>query len=264
MHDDLLKYGSMTLGVEVITPAIAHDYLRHNDKNRRIRKSVVAQYARDMRSGNWHEKPVAICFDQSGLLGNGQHTLSAIMESGRSQKLLVARNVPRESIAAMDIGLRRSIADVSNFVGLDLNRREAAIARVLAFGIDDNMSRSFEELLQAYIQHEDAIRWVIDRSKSKVTGLNSSVLSVVAMAWYTADRRELERFLQILADGVSANPWDKNVILLRDFCRGLKGGNSPRLREEVFRKAQSALGAFIDRRVLSKVYGSATQRFLVP
>lgn len=51
-----MKYGQMTLSVEVVTPAVARRWLDSNTNNRRLRKTVVEQYAADMTSGAWERK----------------------------------------------------------------------------------------------------------------------------------------------------------------------------------------------------------------
>lgn len=256
-----MRYGQIVLTVEWITPEVAKRIIEHdNIDNRRIRPKVVQQYARDMERGVWHRKPVAICFDREGKLGNGQHTLSAIIESGIAQELLVAKNVPREAIAAMDIGLRRSITDVSKFIGMEIRSREAAVARVMEFGPDDTSPRSFEELFDAFLMHEESIRFACENA-AKCAGLNSTTLAVVASAWHSEDRDKLLRFMDIMKTGVSVRPEDRTVITFRDFCRTLRGNGNADVKKEVWRKAKSALLAFLDGQVLSKIYGRDNVRF---
>lgn len=259
-----MKYGNIDLSVEDVTPTIAARWMELNDVNRRIRPKVVSMYANDMAHGAWELKPIAICFDEQNKLGNGQHTLSAIIASGKPQKILVARNCTREQIAAMDVGLRRSISDVSHFLGVDLARRQAALARILKFGIEDDASRSFSELFDAYVEHQEAIDFAGHIVSSREAGINSATLSVIAMAWYTADRAELSRFVRILSSGVAEQPRDATIIKLRDFCRSLKGGYGTVLRIESFRKTQSALSAYLNNKTLTKVYGVSRQVFSAP
>lgn len=259
-----LKYAGMILTVELVTASIASKWLGSNTANRRIRRYVVAQYARAQRDGDWLPKPVAICFDEEGRLGNGQHTLLAIVESGAPQLLLIARNVPRKSIAVMDVGLRRSVSDVAHFVGTDFSNRKSALARAVRFGIQDKESRSFDELLNAYLEFKDEIEWACESTSSKSAGMNSAVLSVLVRATYHAPKEQLNRFIEILNTGLSNGPAEMAAIRLRDYCRSLKGTWSGAAKQETYRKAEAALAAFLEGKPMQKVYGTTKELFPLP
>lgn len=256
----MLKYGQMALTVEMVSPATAKKWLEQNRGNRRLRQESVAQYARDMSDGNWERKPVAVCFDELGVLGNGQHTLHSIVQSGKSQELLVARNVPRRAIAKMDEGLKRTLNDVAKFLGADIESRKAGVARVLKWGPRDSAPKSFDELLGAYQEHAQAIDFVCG-FVPKTAGMNAAMLSVCAKASYLHERHKIERFLQVLRTGMAAGEHESAAIRLRDFGRSLRGANNLALREETYNKAMSALSNFLEGKPLSKLYGTSVDLF---
>jgi hypothetical protein len=256
----MLKYGQMTLTVEMVTPAIAKKWLELNATNRRLRTETVGQYCCDMMRDKWERKPVAVCFDDDGKLGNGQHTLSAIAKSGKSQELLVARNVPRVSIAVMDRGRLRTLNDVANFLGADLESRKAGVARVVEFGPAHSAPMSFDELLDLYVEHKDVIDFVCEHAP-RVAGINSSLLGVCAKAAYTKSRVSIARFLLIIRTGESNGPSESAAIKLRDFARSLKGAMSARLRIETYEKSMSALDNFLEGKPMSKLYGTSKDLF---
>lgn len=256
----MLKYGQMTLTVEMVTPAIANRWLEQNSGNRRLRERAVDQYARDMSSDNWERKPVAVCFDDTGKLGNGQHTLSAIVKSGKPQELLVARSVPRKAIAMMDRGLVRTLNDVANFLGTDVESRKAGVARMLKWGPRDRGTRSFDELLEAYQEHAEVIDFVC-ASAPKIVGMNAPMLAVCAKASYTQDRAKINRFLQVMRTGIVEGDHESAAIRLRDFGRSLRGASNHAVREETYNKTMSALSHFLEGKPMSKLYGTATDLF---
>ena len=256
-----LKYGSMSLTVETVTPALAARWLEKNTVNRALRKPVASLYARDMERGDWHRKPVAICFDENGVLGNGQHTLNAIVQSGCAQEMLIARNVPRKSIAFMDIGLRRNISDVAHFIGEDFKSRTAAITRILAFGLAPT-GRSFDELFDAYLLHKEVVDFVLN-GRPKAVCFSAPVLAVCARAAYTQDRQKILRFLEILQTGVVVDLSESAAIRLRDFLRGRSSAGTLAQRES-YRKTQSSLTAFLKGIPLAKIYGTTDEVFPIP
>lgn len=259
-----LKYGDMALTVEFVTPAIARRWLQQNEGNRTMRPAKVMQYARDQAAGEWHRKPVAVCFDQSGKLGNGQHTLAAIVRSECGQELLIARNVPRKAIALMDMGVARTVSDVAAFIGQSMESRKAAIARVVLHGPSDNEARSFNELLEAYQAHKEVIDFVADQSP-RVAGFSATVLAVLARAAYTQDREKITRFITVVKNGVPDGDHESGAVRLRDFARSLRGGGgSVSVRPELYAKTQAALSAFLAGKPISKVYGITSEVFPVP
>lgn len=258
-----LEYAGMLLTVEMVTPEIAADWLKSNKANRRLRTRVYKGYARAMEKGNWHAKPVALCFKKDGTIGNGQHTLHAIVESKKPQLLLIARNVSDEAIASMDVGLTRSITDIANFLQTDMGKSQAAIARILEYGVQDTERRSWEEVYSAYRKHEDAIDFALGNSREKQIGMNAAVLSVVARAWHTQDRNRVAEFLRVLDTGVCHGDADTAAIRLRDFLRSIRG-SSTKLRLESYRKTQSALWSFLQYQPMTKVYGTERELFPIP
>jgi hypothetical protein len=73
-----------------ITPKQAAAWLSHNEGNRPLDESRVAEYERKMRSGEWREgggAPVWVTAD--GRLVNGQHRLLAVVRLGRPVLLRV-------------------------------------------------------------------------------------------------------------------------------------------------------------------------------
>lgn len=124
--------GKPTAAVVVVSPEIARRWLGHNTNNRRIRRGLVASYARDMANGNWLLDGAPIRFAADGTLLDGQHRLHAIIESGVALPLFVVRGLSREAQAVMDIGGKRSTADALRLRGTEGDVKDiAAVARGL-------------------------------------------------------------------------------------------------------------------------------------
>lgn len=259
----MIKHKGVTLEVEKVTPAIARNWLTKNTNNRTLQERVIALYARDMINNNWHFKPVAVCFDEAGVLGNGQHTLHAIVRSDKEQMLLVARNVPRKAIAFMDMGRKRTITDIAHFVGEDFSNRKASVARVLQWGPRHAQVKSFDELFSAYQRHAEVIDFVCDSVK-RISGVNVVVLAICAKAAYTCDRVKILRFLEVLRTGLVDGDHESVAIRLRDFLRSLRSSVTGDTREEVYNKTMSALGHFLDGKPVTRIFGTTTDLFPTP
>lgn len=259
-----MKYAGMVLTEETVTPAVAERWLGLNNVNRRLRPERVNQYARDMLKGNWYPKPVPICFDEEGRLGNGQHTLYAIKQSGVAQCLLVARHVSHRSIAVMDAGLVRSVNDIARFVGADFENRKATVAKIIEYGTNNNKEPAgFYDLLEIYQQHADVIDFAVANAP-KAPGFSAPTLAVIARAAYSHDRERLAAFKNVVRSGEITDAGDTAAIRLRDFARSLNTSSGWAARAEIYEKAQTAVACFLARKPLAKLYRATTEQFPLP
>ena len=103
---------AMNVTIELVTPQQALQMLQHNDGNRPLRKRFVDQYVDDIIRGKWKLSHQGVAFSKDGRLLDGQHRLTAIVESGISVQMVIARNVDEASFLVMDRGKTRSLRDI--------------------------------------------------------------------------------------------------------------------------------------------------------
>lgn len=96
----------------ICTPEIAGEMLRYNTDNRPIGAGHVSKLANEMKRGEWVPTPIPVIFSDKGRLIDGQHRLSAIVESGIAVEIWVAFGARDESFAYIDTGKKRSGGDV--------------------------------------------------------------------------------------------------------------------------------------------------------
>jgi hypothetical protein len=101
----------MKISVMEITPDLAAEFLKRNTGNRAIRKRAVDQYADDLRRGNWKLTHQGVAVSLDGRLLDGQHRLSAIVQSGVAAQMVVALDVPENAYLVIDRGKPRLLAD---------------------------------------------------------------------------------------------------------------------------------------------------------
>ena len=96
---------------EVITPEIAKEYLKKNTNNRSIDNNRCKYYTEQMKKGLWSLTPEGISFDEYGRLLDGQHRLTAIVNSGVSQKMIVMSDFDKEVFTKINRGKGRTASD---------------------------------------------------------------------------------------------------------------------------------------------------------
>jgi len=116
--------------VVMVTPSQAKEWLKLNVNNRRIRLSVVEEYAEDMLEKRWHPNGDTIKFNQDGNLCDGQHRLMACIVSETPFPTLVVHGVSDSAVITIDNNARRSTADYLYLSGTTDKKNAAAFAHV--------------------------------------------------------------------------------------------------------------------------------------
>jgi hypothetical protein len=127
---------SVTHRVETVGPKKAAKYLTKNPKNRKISPVVWKRYAKAMVEGNWALTGEPLIFDDDGNLLDGQHRLTACVESGVSFTTLVIRGIDKDTWAKMNIGRSRTLANVLQAENIPYANRIASAAN-MAMAIED-------------------------------------------------------------------------------------------------------------------------------
>lgn len=98
---------------EKVTPSIAKKWLKEcNTINRPLTRSNVSSFVDTMRSGDWEDSGETIKFCEDGRLLDGQHRLSAIVETGQTITMHVSRGLKLSAYNVIDTGKPRSLSDM--------------------------------------------------------------------------------------------------------------------------------------------------------
>lgn len=112
-----------------VTPDQAREWTARNTSNRSVRYGLVAQFARDMKAGNWDVNGETVKIADDGGLLDGQHRLYACIEAGVPFETFVVTGLPRSTQRTMDAGARRKLSDHLALAGEKNTILLAAIAR---------------------------------------------------------------------------------------------------------------------------------------
>ena len=119
----------MKTEIEKVNAAKAVQYLKRNNDNRPLRKTVVENLKAAWLRGEYVMSHQGIAFDTAGDLVDGQHRLSALSEMppNFTVEMLVCRGVLPGAKKVMDIGYKRTASDI-----LGEDRKVVETARFLA------------------------------------------------------------------------------------------------------------------------------------
>lgn len=134
MHSE---YPVVTTTVERIGPKDAERLLASNERNRHLKRNAVSSLARSMADGRWILNGEAIKVSAEGDLLDGQHRMAAVVESGVTIETVVVRGLPAKTQDTIDVGIKRSLADVLTIHG-EPNATTVAAALRIAWQLDTN------------------------------------------------------------------------------------------------------------------------------
>lgn len=250
---------------EDITPQIAQSYLDLNANNRKITQHEVDRFAIDMKNNKWRLTHQGIAFDTEGFLLDGQHRLLAIIQSKATIRMMVTRNVPRDSNDGVDGGRNRTVPDLLHYQGKSARTVEVAIATLLLPGALVNKRHSRIEIMESFYRHETAIRSVMGmfpKHKQRVT--IKAVLTPMVRAWYVVDREKLRRFAEVLFTGQRENDDEAVIIRFRDYLLLQKSVSGKDQVSDLYAKAERMLQAYLNGEAPGRVLTANRELFLLP
>lgn len=115
----------------VLTPVMAEIILRQNTFNRPLKKSRVAKLVREMDAGHWVWTGQPIIISADGTLLDGQHRLTAVVQSGVSIPITLLFGVPKAAFDKIDQGDKRGTADIFAIRGEENYAPLAAATRIV-------------------------------------------------------------------------------------------------------------------------------------
>jgi hypothetical protein len=190
-----------------LTPTAAENMLRRNNRNRSLRPDYVRQLAGAMERGEWVVNGEPIQLAEDGTVLNGQHRLSAVVESRTTVPMLVVRGLPTGSQKTMDVGARRTLSDVLSLHGERYTTSLGAALTLLyryraGTRLDNGRVTPTVPQALALLREEPGIKDCVVEAR-RVWGITRMRISVGALLLYLfeeADPGQGEAFFQVLCN----------------------------------------------------------------
>lgn len=192
---------------ERITPEIAEQMLACNvDRNRNISMLRVRMYAHDMQSDKWMDNAETIKFDSEGHLIDGQHRLKAIIYSGKTVRLWVARGMSADAFDTIDVGFTRTPRQLFNMSHDALKHYKTLSALSgFAFRVFSGASKATQAQLNEFIEsNRSEIEWLYNNVNSASAASAYYLTTAIAMHLHGVPDSEINGFL----DGAVRSKFD--------------------------------------------------------
>lgn len=232
---------------EFVTPALAAAYLKKNTENRPIRRPRVEDFKLILQNGEIEITGQAISFGADGILYDGQHRLTAVVETGIGAYFLVVEGLLKSSRRAIDRGLKRTTSDNIFFSG-GPRLTETGSARLsalwtLPYAITHRPA-SNSEIVACYEKHREAFDAI-----SEIFGnVKRYSISAVAAAFMLAYRENPALVKGMASQYITGEGLTKGspAMILRNSVERRSGGLTAMEKREIFMQACSMIAAHLD------------------
>jgi hypothetical protein len=160
---------------QLITPEIAAEFLARNIRNMRpVKPWWVKHLVRLLQRGEWQMVLPGVSFDVHGYLGDGQHRLMAIVQSGVPAMMYVQTGVTDDELRAIDQGMKRTLSDVTGIDKRVTEPLKLAASLLINFSqptapqVQIIADTGMQDILAALIAHSGTVRRFFSSAPTKV------------------------------------------------------------------------------------------------
>lgn len=255
---EILKMREIDHGLEMIvvdmTPELAQYILSRNESNRNIRKAAVNEYRESMRKGYWRLTGQGICLSRDGVLLDGQHRLTAVVQEGISIEMPVIIGVESGAQQYQDSGTKRTQADnLKMFDGEKNTARLVAMCKVLRL-LDEGAYKNMviDDTREMISEYREQFDWLNEQPYGEAPKLSSFLAPILWIHAHGYDDEATLFFHEMSTlEGLTAK---SPVLALKKAIdrRGSSKGIGQRTLEVTF-MTFNALKAYVDEeKIMSK------------
>lgn len=217
---------TVTFSTEMVTWESAEKILsEYNKMNRHQRKNRINEYADAMLDDQFLFTGDTLVYDTDGQLVNGQHRLSAQVESHTDVEYIIVRGVPPNVRPAVDAGIARKFSDDLTMSGMtNASAQSSLIGRIMNWdrnaGLANYWGPTRVRKAAVYPQYKDEIIGTLEATLRWIQKWPGSRGSLEFLYWLLMYRTEndqatVERFFSIMAIGSQAQE-DYALIIAKD------------------------------------------------
>lgn len=211
----------MTITVTMVTPELAQRLLDRNVGNRllRVKRKDILRTA--MEEGRFLFTGETIIIDWDGVLRNGQHRCTGIVESGVAEPCVIVEGIDPKAASVLDQGLQRNVRDILDIDGDPLPAGRAVDMARLAKAV----MQSSPDLVE-YVQDNPRVAQLVRDQADELefwTAWASALSSNAPRADAAAGRRIVST-VPLALFGLYLHRAGEPVESIDRFCQGIIDG----------------------------------------
>ncbi len=222
----------MKVTIKNITPELAAKYLQKNKSNRKINRMHLSMLVRTINEGLWRLNHQGVAFYDDGSLADGQHRLTAIIETGATLKMPVFTGIEKEknTILSIDSGRGRTVTDSSAIAGFEITAKDKGLVLGLFYGYKDKFKKlthsELYDLCNRFKKEIEICKDLFPKSIPHISILPVKVACVEAVL-SGVPSLVVKEFVKTLCSGEYDAKIFRNAVKLRNklLSKNFNGGN---------------------------------------
>jgi len=214
----------MLIKQEIVTPDYAKSILENSGDNRLVSSRLVDSLADQMRAGKWvSDSNDLVMIDETGALINGQHRMNAVIKSGVSVLMLVARGANAAVMDYLDAGRPRRIGDTLTIKGVKYANKRAATyagAYKLLYRRNKLSMAAYEDVDCVFSKHWEKIESFYSSGKAGKV-LKMGAATALLLLRYNFKSSEVDAFIDRICEGANLDA-GSNELKLRNKLLEIK------------------------------------------
>jgi hypothetical protein len=226
----------MRLEVRQISPSEAARLLQANNNNRNLVSGNISFFEEQLRRGEFQLTHQGIAIGSSGKLLDGQHRLTAIVNTGIPATMLVASDMPDETFLVLDTGRTRTASDALSIIGVaNTVHLASAIRLYICYQLSPELVWRTAQKSQVGTNtatiaeyNKDRENWQCAariaasfRLKNIVVPSPMACLAYLAMVHANYSKEFIEDFASTLRDGAGLKPHDPILVYRTKMISGI-------------------------------------------
>lgn len=177
--------------------ALLESIWTETEGNRKLKVWLKDAYKRDIDGDRWIPSDEAIGIDFNGVVYNGRHRLTALMESGKEWPFYVTFNCLEEAKFTVDSGAKRNSAEKLRLViDTKLGNRTTGFCKAIMKGLQNKVRYTETEIAEFAHKWQDLVAWI----SSNLPGARAEVQAAVAKAYLWYGPEKIEPFAERLRE----------------------------------------------------------------
>lgn len=221
-----------------MTPTWASELLKHNATNRKITRSRIEDYKRDIEAGRWIVNGTAIGLSKEGNLVDGQHRLMACIEAETPFHTFLTTGLDHvASFLTIDTGRPRTFADALSSRGVKSSTTVNAVVQLLYRyehgSLGSNQRVNNQEADEVYQRHPNLVEF-IDNNRNLPPKMGYSSIIFMHYLGNLVNEKVTEQFMTGFRTGANLEAGSPVLALRNYFLSNYNRASSTVLYDRAF------------------------------
>jgi hypothetical protein len=254
----------------LVTPEMAKQWLSQMSENRRLRPNNLKKLKNALLAGRFCASHQGVAFDVNERFTDGQHRLTAIVQTGVSAWLMVTRCTPVKTVPTFDDGVKRQDQDHIKIAGHgDHGASELAAIKVALRGVDAfNVSKNITIPVDVFMECLDlwAAKMRLLQPLRSHKGLGNRVVNgalLRALLSGASEERISEMVSAMTLGRVESDDDIAATGLARAWLNGTLYSGARDLALDAYLKSENAIRNFLQRKRIDKIRRTETEVFQI-